>query len=111
MRLRVCTGPVDGRGFYVISINYLRYFCELFMLFAQKNRTTIYDVRPTQGLGCWTEGLTNARGGMFDLVHTGVRCGWARRCGPTRSLGCRQGFLYHLEAYGFQYTFLYILYI
>jgi hypothetical protein len=29
-------GPVAGRGFYAVSINYLFYFREVFMLFAQK---------------------------------------------------------------------------
>jgi hypothetical protein len=35
--------------FYAISKKYVRYFCELFTLFAQKNRTAIYNVRPTCG--------------------------------------------------------------
>jgi hypothetical protein len=30
-------------------MNYLRYFREVFMLFAQKNRTVIYGVHPTRG--------------------------------------------------------------
>jgi hypothetical protein len=50
MHLRVCTGPVFGQGFYAISMNYLGYLCELFMLFAQKNRTTIYCMCPTLGV-------------------------------------------------------------
>jgi hypothetical protein len=50
-----------GRGFYAISMNYLHYFREVFLLFAQTNRTTIYGVCPTRGLGCWTGGLTDAR--------------------------------------------------
>jgi hypothetical protein len=62
MRLRMCMGPVDVRDFYAIFINYLRYFCGLFMLFAQKNISIIYGVRPTRVLGCWIGGLTNARG-------------------------------------------------
>jgi hypothetical protein len=54
MHVRVCTGPVVGRCFYAISMNYLRYFCELFMLVAQKkNRTIIYGVCDTRVLGCW----------------------------------------------------------
>jgi hypothetical protein len=36
MRMRVCMDPVSGRGFYAISMDYLRYFGELFMLFAKK---------------------------------------------------------------------------
>jgi hypothetical protein len=56
-------GPVAGRGFYAVSINYLFYFREVFMLFAQKkNRTTIYGVRRTRRLGYWTRGLTDMRG-------------------------------------------------
>jgi hypothetical protein len=43
-------GLVAGWGFYGISINNLRYFCKLFTLFAQKNRTVIYHVQPTRGL-------------------------------------------------------------
>jgi hypothetical protein len=50
MCLRQCTGLVVGRGFYAIPMNYLCYFYELFMLFAQKNRTTIYGVHPTRGV-------------------------------------------------------------
>jgi hypothetical protein len=45
-----------GRVFYAISINYLCYFREVFMLSAQK--TTIYGVCHTRG---W--GLTDTRGG------------------------------------------------
>jgi hypothetical protein len=41
MRLRVWTLLGGEAGFCVISIKYLRYFCELFTLFAQKNRTAI----------------------------------------------------------------------
>jgi hypothetical protein len=62
MRLRMCTGPVAGRDFYAIFINYLCYLCELFMLFAQKNKTIIYGMRPTRELGCWIRGLTDTRG-------------------------------------------------
>jgi hypothetical protein len=62
MRLRVCTGPVARRCFYAISMNYLRMFCELLMLFVQKNRTVIYGMHPTWGLGCWTGGLTDKHG-------------------------------------------------
>jgi hypothetical protein len=53
---------VAGRGFYAISVNYLRYFYRLFTLFEQKNRTAIYNLRTTREVGCWTESLTDARG-------------------------------------------------
>jgi hypothetical protein len=42
MCLHVCTGLVVGRGFYAISMNYLRYFCELFMLFMQKQNHNLW---------------------------------------------------------------------
>lgn len=47
---------------------FLWYLCELFTLFIwtiyvirAKNRTTIYWLRTTREIGCWTEGLTDAR--------------------------------------------------
>jgi hypothetical protein len=89
MRLHVCTGLVVGRGFYAISMNYLRYFYKLFMLFMQKQNHNLWCACHTGGgwwLVCWTGGLTDAREGL-DLVHTGMRSGWARRCSPTRSQG------------------------
>jgi hypothetical protein len=52
MHYACARGPVVGQGFYAIYVNYLRYFCGLFTLFAQKNRTTIYDLRPTREVGC-----------------------------------------------------------
>jgi hypothetical protein len=89
MRLRVCTGPAAERGFYAISINYLCYFCKLFMLFTKKNRTTIYAMRPREGLGCWTEVWLTHVEEIWSGAH---RCGvwvdvpvWS---GPTRSHGC-----------------------
>jgi hypothetical protein len=76
MRLRVCTGPVSGRGFYAISINYLRYFYELFMLFAKKTEPQFIACFPRGGLGCWTGGLTNARGeGLTGAHRRGVCMG------------------------------------
>jgi hypothetical protein len=38
---------ISPQGFYAISMNYLRYFYELFTLFTQKN--AIYDVCPHRG--------------------------------------------------------------
>jgi hypothetical protein len=49
MCLCVCMGPVVGQGFYAIFMNYLHYLCEIFIIFAQQNRTAIYDVRQTRG--------------------------------------------------------------
>jgi hypothetical protein len=53
MCLHMCTWSSGWVRFYAIFMNFLRYFLEAFMLFAQKNRITIYRVRPTRGLGCW----------------------------------------------------------
>jgi hypothetical protein len=50
MHLRMCTWSSGGRGFYAISVNYLRYFYGLFTLFALKNKTTIYGLRPRRRL-------------------------------------------------------------
>jgi hypothetical protein len=61
MRLCMCTGPVVVRGFYDISMNYLRYFCELFMLFVEKTEPQFIACIPHRGLECWTEILINAR--------------------------------------------------
>jgi hypothetical protein len=49
-------------GFYAISMKYLCYFYELFTLLAQTNRTAIYGMCDTPGVGCWTRGLTKAHG-------------------------------------------------
>jgi hypothetical protein len=104
-------GLVAGRGFYYISLNYLRYLCEAFMLFAQKNRTAIYGVRPTRGLGCWAEGLTDARGrGLTWCPQTCDVGGHACAVQPGRRV-VGQGFLYHLEAQGFQYYIYIYIYI
>ena len=65
MHLRMCTWSSGWAGF-------LCYLCELFTLFLwtiyAKNRTTIYGLRSTREVGCWTESLTDARGEV-DLVH------------------------------------------
>jgi hypothetical protein len=37
-------------GFFLCYLYGIRYFCELFTLFMQKNRTTNYGVLPTLGL-------------------------------------------------------------
>jgi hypothetical protein len=54
----VCArGLVARRSFYVISVNYLHYFCGLFTLFTQKNRTAISACVPhgrlVAGPGVW----------------------------------------------------------
>jgi hypothetical protein len=59
MRLRVCTSPVTGRGFYAIYINYLRYFYKLFMLFARKN----------QNRNLWHP---SHEGGLTDICEGGL---------------------------------------
>jgi hypothetical protein len=39
MRQHVCTGSVASRGFYVISINYLRYFLLIiYAIYAKKKQ-------------------------------------------------------------------------
>jgi hypothetical protein len=49
-----------GGFFYTISANYLRFLWNIYVICA-KNRTTIYDLRSTHEVGCWTRSLTNAR--------------------------------------------------
>jgi hypothetical protein len=108
MRLRMCTWSSGWARFFIISLNYLRYLCEAFMLFVQKNRTAIYGVRPTRGLGCWTEGLTDTWGRGFTWCsQTCDVGGHACAVQPGRRV-VGHGFLYHLEAQGFQYS-IYIL--
>jgi hypothetical protein len=60
MRLRMWTWSSGWPGFYAISMNSLRYFCQLFMPFVQKNKTSIMTCIPHDG-GVWSEGLTDAR--------------------------------------------------
>jgi hypothetical protein len=86
LHLRPRTGPVDGRGFYAISMNYLRYFCELFMLFAQKTEPQFMACVPRDGQDVGP-GVDLRTWGRFDLVHTCVGCGWVPRYGPARSQG------------------------
>jgi hypothetical protein len=45
---------------YAIYVDYFRYL--------RKKRTTIYDLRPTRKVGCWTESFPDTRG-KVDLVH------------------------------------------
>jgi hypothetical protein len=79
------------------SNGWTRFLCYLYQLFTlfpwsiygitQKNRTTIYSVCPTRGLGVGPE-VWLTRGDSFDLVHGGGphpttwRRVWA--CTPTR---------------------------
>jgi hypothetical protein len=63
--MHVCMGLVAGRGFYAISMNDLRYFCEIFMLFAQKTVPQLWCVSHA-GLECWTVALTDACGGGLN---------------------------------------------
>jgi hypothetical protein len=51
MCLRVWTWSSGCAWFYVISMNFLRYLCELFTTFVQKNRTKIMECIPRRGLG------------------------------------------------------------
>jgi hypothetical protein len=49
------------QGFYAISMNYLCYYCVLFMPFVQKNRIAIMACIPCEGLGVGSGGLTGTR--------------------------------------------------
>jgi hypothetical protein len=69
MRLRVCTGPVAGRGFYAIFMNYLRYLCELFMIFCAKKQNHNLWHTSHVGVRMLDGGLTGACAGGYDL-HT-----------------------------------------
>ena len=72
---------------------FLCYLYELFTLFSwsiyaicAKNRTIIYGVYPTRGLGCWTRGLTDARWRGWPGAHRrGIWVVAPLRCGPTMS--------------------------
>jgi hypothetical protein len=69
MRLHVWTWSSDWAGVYDISINYLRYFCELFTLLRKKQKRNLWSASHAR-VGCWTGSLT-AAWGSFDLVHGG----------------------------------------
>jgi hypothetical protein len=45
--------------------------CGLFTLFMQKNKTKIYGLRPTREVGCWTESLSDTRGGGWPSAWAG----------------------------------------
>jgi hypothetical protein len=71
MQLRVCTW----------SSGWMRFLCYLYELFTlfewsiyaicAKNKTTIYGMRPTRGMRCWTEGLNDAWGrGLIWCTQT-----------------------------------------
>jgi hypothetical protein len=68
MHLRMCTWSNGRAGFHAISMNYLSYYYELFMLFAQKTEPQYIACAPRVRLVVGP-GIGLKHVGEFDLMH------------------------------------------